>query len=272
MFLVPRCLVPVTRRNQWIILFRNDFHAFEVSTSGPIVGFLEQPDDNLSPDWARLSLPPNQDGGDISKHCLPNLNDEQAVPIWNGQQGLYQDTLLGDGRMQNLEALDFNFTGQPPSSFDFYSLKMADLHSLSTTSDDFCMNLTPSPDTTSYPSTSSTESTLNTLGDFSDSSLSSPTNFGNVEVMGPPTPPVQFPHVQASPRTTEQPSGRFYCSVSGCMKHYKRIHELKRHQKLHSNVKLHECTISGCNRSRFGGFVRKDHLKQHMKKVHKMKL
>ncbi|KAE9362863.1 hypothetical protein N431DRAFT_475694 [Stipitochalara longipes BDJ] len=65
-----------------------------------------------------------------------------------------------------------------------------------------------------------------------------------------------------------QRSQRFYCLVSGCTKNYKRKHELKRHQKHHSGVKLYQCTVSGCNRSGQNGFVRKDHLGQHMKKVH----
>jgi hypothetical protein len=110
MLLVPRCLVPVTRRNQRIILFRNDFHAFDVSTMGPIVGSLEQPDDYLGLDSTELYLPPNEGDGETSKHCLPN-GSGRIFPRWNGQQGLFHDTIPGDNRMQNLEALGYNFTG-----------------------------------------------------------------------------------------------------------------------------------------------------------------
>jgi hypothetical protein len=115
MLLIPRCLVPVTRRNQWITLFRNDFHAFDVSTMGSIVGSLQQSDDYLSLDWGGLYIIPNEDGEDseeTSKHCLHNIGSGRiTVPSWNSQQGLYHDTIPGHNRMQNLEALDFNFTG-----------------------------------------------------------------------------------------------------------------------------------------------------------------
>ncbi|RDW61074.1 hypothetical protein BP6252_12457 [Coleophoma cylindrospora] len=68
---------------------------------------------------------------------------------------------------------------------------------------------------------------------------------------------------------TEQPT-RFRCVVNGCNRDYKRKHELKRHQKYHSGVKAHRCNIPRCNRSGQNGFVRRDHLGQHMKKVHKI--
>ncbi|CZR58144.1 uncharacterized protein PAC_08035 [Phialocephala subalpina] len=77
----------------------------------------------------------------------------------------------------------------------------------------------------------------------------------------------QTPNIPPQLPAAHQPSQRFHCPVTGCSKHYKRKHELKRHQKDHA-PKRHHCSISGCNRSGQYGFARRDHLRQHMRKVH----
>ncbi|PVH80230.1 hypothetical protein DL98DRAFT_571964 [Cadophora sp. DSE1049] len=60
----------------------------------------------------------------------------------------------------------------------------------------------------------------------------------------------------------------FICDIRGCSHTYKRIHELRRHKRTHLSVKPHACHFPLCNRSGRNGFVRKDHLKQHMRQVH----
>jgi len=79
--------------------------------------------------------------------------------------------------------------------------------------------------------------------------------------------PTQVHTLPAAP-APRRPSQRFHCPAIGCIKNYKREHELKRHQKAHAGTKPHRCSISGCNRSGQNGFARRDHLRQHARKVH----
>ncbi|KUJ15337.1 uncharacterized protein LY89DRAFT_735459 [Mollisia scopiformis] len=76
----------------------------------------------------------------------------------------------------------------------------------------------------------------------------------------------------AHPPTNQPQSQRFHCDADGCTRHYKRKHELKRHQKDHAETKAYQCRVPFCNRSGENGFARSDHLRQHMRKVHGMKL
>ncbi|KAH9211402.1 hypothetical protein DL95DRAFT_392561 [Leptodontidium sp. 2 PMI_412] len=82
-----------------------------------------------------------------------------------------------------------------------------------------------------------------------------------------PSPGPRQTPVSPAVANTQQ-SQRFHCVINGCTKHYKRKHELKRHQKDHSGAKPHRCNVPGCNRRGQNGFVRRDHLGQHMRKVH----
>jgi len=63
-------------------------------------------------------------------------------------------------------------------------------------------------------------------------------------------------------------SPRHVCQINGCGKSYKRIHELHRHQKIHAVTRGYACPYADCNRTGSHGFVRSDHLKQHLKKRH----
>ncbi|PMD34764.1 hypothetical protein L207DRAFT_126494 [Hyaloscypha variabilis F] len=65
-------------------------------------------------------------------------------------------------------------------------------------------------------------------------------------------------------------SGPFICGIEGCHRSYKRIHEVRRHRKVHSSTKPYACTFSNCRRSGENGFIRKDHLKQHLRQVHRV--
>jgi len=63
-------------------------------------------------------------------------------------------------------------------------------------------------------------------------------------------------------------SGPFTCNVQGCSRSYRRIHELRRHERVHLSTRPHACRFSNCRRSGQNGFTRKDHLKQHLRQVH----
>ncbi|KAH7397711.1 hypothetical protein BKA64DRAFT_45338 [Cadophora sp. MPI-SDFR-AT-0126] len=77
------------------------------------------------------------------------------------------------------------------------------------------------------------------------------------------------PRVPGTNAQPAQPTSRpFICDIRGCSHTYKRIHELRRHKRTHLGVKPHACQYPLCNRSGRNGFVRKDHLKQHMRQVH----
>jgi len=74
-----------------------------------------------------------------------------------------------------------------------------------------------------------------------------------------------------STTTHQQPvsvSSRFVCGINGCVRSYGRRYELSRHQKSHSGIKSHSCRFQMCDRAGQNGFVRKDHLKQHLRQVH----
>lgn len=64
------------------------------------------------------------------------------------------------------------------------------------------------------------------------------------------------------------PSGPFMCDIDGCHRSYKRVHEMRRHKRVHSSTKPHACTFTNCRRSGQNGFSRKDHLRQHLRQVH----
>lgn len=88
-----------------------------------------------------------------------------------------------------------------------------------------------------------------------------------------PRPVIRAAQVKAplpnsgSEKTTSRRS-RFHCLVVGCQRSYTRVHELRRHQKAHSGEKPFACTQSLCDRRGAKGFVRKDHLRQHTRRVH----
>ncbi|PMD42023.1 hypothetical protein L207DRAFT_305370 [Hyaloscypha variabilis F] len=64
----------------------------------------------------------------------------------------------------------------------------------------------------------------------------------------------------------------FICDVTGCSNSYQRIHELRRHKRTHLGVKPYSCRYSQCGKSGLNGFVRKDHLRQHLRQVHRAPL
>ncbi|PMD26205.1 hypothetical protein NA56DRAFT_340010 [Hyaloscypha hepaticicola] len=66
-----------------------------------------------------------------------------------------------------------------------------------------------------------------------------------------------------------QGSGGFPCAIDGCNRSYNRKFELLRHQKTHLGVKEHHCRFTTCMWAAPNGFTRKDHLKQHLRQVHK---
>jgi len=60
----------------------------------------------------------------------------------------------------------------------------------------------------------------------------------------------------------------FICDAEDCSRSYRRIHELRRHKRVHLNTKQFACRFTNCKRSGQKGFTRKDHLKQHLRQVH----
>jgi len=71
-----------------------------------------------------------------------------------------------------------------------------------------------------------------------------------------------------TPGATIPPSGPFICDTDGCHRSYKRVHEMRRHKRVHSSTKPHACIFTNCRRSGQNGFSRKDHLRQHLRQVH----
>ncbi|KAH7374161.1 hypothetical protein BKA64DRAFT_688797 [Cadophora sp. MPI-SDFR-AT-0126] len=71
-------------------------------------------------------------------------------------------------------------------------------------------------------------------------------------------------YTQPTPLT----SRLFVCDVTGCSKSYKRIHELRRHKRTLLGVKPYPCRYSQCSKSGLNGFVRKNHLRQHLRQVY----
>ncbi|KAH8787095.1 hypothetical protein F5882DRAFT_403377 [Hyaloscypha sp. PMI_1271] len=68
--------------------------------------------------------------------------------------------------------------------------------------------------------------------------------------------------------TYRSSSGPFICDIDGCHRSYKRVHEMRRHKRVHSSTKPHACIFTNCRRSGRNGFSRKDHLRQHLRQVH----
>ncbi|KAH8784628.1 hypothetical protein BGZ57DRAFT_187731 [Hyaloscypha finlandica] len=64
------------------------------------------------------------------------------------------------------------------------------------------------------------------------------------------------------------PSGPFICDIDECHRSYKRVHEMRRHKRVHSSTKQHACIFTNCRRSGQNGFSRKDHLRQHLRQAH----
>jgi len=60
----------------------------------------------------------------------------------------------------------------------------------------------------------------------------------------------------------------FICDAEGCDRSYRRVHELRRHKRVHSSTRPFSCRFANCSRSAQKGFTRKDHLKQHLRQVH----
>ncbi|KAH8787096.1 hypothetical protein F5882DRAFT_114074 [Hyaloscypha sp. PMI_1271] len=71
------------------------------------------------------------------------------------------------------------------------------------------------------------------------------------------------------PNVNRRASANFTCHIDGCTRSYARKFELARHLKTHSGIKEHHCRFATCIWAAPNGFARKDHLKQHLRQVHK---
>ena len=77
-------------------------------------------------------------------------------------------------------------------------------------------------------------------------------------------------HTQSAHKSTRA-VGPLLCLQPGCLYQTKRQYDLDRHQKTHfpSNPgEKFDCTGRGCGRTGEYGFDRKDHLREHLRKVH----
>ncbi|KAH8590792.1 hypothetical protein B0O99DRAFT_301256 [Bisporella sp. PMI_857] len=167
---------------------------------------------------------------------------------------IHSRTHTPDGNIRNFSDLEPYASDSPTLSFEPYSFDLADPNLSFINQRDFNMSLQPTFDVVSSASPLSAADPPQPPG---------PTTTHN------PIPSLTLRHAPVPPAVTNTiQSQRFHCVFNGCTKHYKRKHELNRHQKDHSGARLHPCNVSGCNRSGHSGFVRRDHLRQHMRKVH----
>lgn len=74
----------------------------------------------------------------------------------------------------------------------------------------------------------------------------------------------------ASRFNTHEDKGH-YCTYLGCSKSYTRAQDLRRHYLCHINKTAYYCFVLGCKRGKENGFRRKDHLRDHLRKVHGMR-
>ena len=77
-------------------------------------------------------------------------------------------------------------------------------------------------------------------------------------------------HTRSAPRPTKD--GLFHCLYEGCDYLTKRQYDVERHQRHHQQhhdpPEKFDCLGRGCGRTGDYGFDRKDHLREHMRKVH----
>ncbi|MCJ1227696.1 hypothetical protein MMC12_004352 [Toensbergia leucococca] len=70
------------------------------------------------------------------------------------------------------------------------------------------------------------------------------------------------------PRSDPKPKSHI-CLVPGCDSAFARSYDLNRHQATHYDTQVkYDCPSGWCNRQGKNGFTRKDHLKDHQRKVH----
>ena len=74
---------------------------------------------------------------------------------------------------------------------------------------------------------------------------------------------------ESAPRAVSAPTFILSCLHPGCEFQTKRQYDLERHQKSHFPPdKEFDCPGRGCGRQGKNGFSRKDHLREHLRKVH----
>ena len=82
-----------------------------------------------------------------------------------------------------------------------------------------------------------------------------------------PTPHHQPHHHSTS--SSSSPTGELHCLFPQCEYKTKRQYDLNRHQKMHnSSAEKFGCWGRNCHRVGENGFDRKDHLTEHLRKVH----
>jgi hypothetical protein len=87
-------------------------------------------------------------------------------------------------------------------------------------------------------------------------------------LMSPPTEPAQpprtgviLPFPPLMTRTTPTVTKKHVCTTDGCNKRFRRLENLKRHQRTHTHERPYPCTVPGCKKR----FSRSDNLAQHVK-------
>ncbi|PMD16085.1 hypothetical protein NA56DRAFT_320862 [Hyaloscypha hepaticicola] len=79
--------------------------------------------------------------------------------------------------------------------------------------------------------------------------------------------PTALPSLPTLPTTPDGPP--FICMHSTCRRSFNRLAELRRHQRGHVGNRSFFCSFIGCKRASHG-FVRKDNLSQHLRRVHQV--
>ena len=79
----------------------------------------------------------------------------------------------------------------------------------------------------------------------------------------------QPPRRQTPPRREGQAETRYPCLFSGCEAAFSRLTDLKRHMRSFHEQHLIDCPYNWCGRTGHYGFVRMDHLNEHILEFHK---
>lgn len=89
-------------------------------------------------------------------------------------------------------------------------------------------------------------------------------------MMSPPAEPAQpprtgvllpFPPLAGNRMSSPAVTKKHVCTTEGCNKRFRRLENLKRHQRTHTHERPYPCTVPGCKKR----FSRSDNLAQHVK-------